>query len=231
MIIDPSQISISDRYKLLIGGITPRPIALVSTASPAGRLNLAPFSFFAGVGSNPLTLLFCPVNNPNGTEKDSLRNAKTRAEGGTGQFVVNVVSHRFARQMAASAEELPYEQSEFELSGLQQAPSSRVAPPRVADAAMAFECETRQVIRTNPGQPGGGNIVIGEVVSVFIRDDAAGDRLHIDPDVLDTVGRMAGTTYCLTRDRFELPMGRKALSGESPEAVPPRGPLEPGQGR
>src|ERR1041384_4302218 len=118
MELDPAKIAQPDRYKILIGAIVPRPIAFVSTISQDGRPNLAPFSFFSGVGSNPMTLLFCPVNKADGSEKDSLRNAKPTAEGGTGEFVVNVATDAIARQVAACAEPLPYGKSEFDLSGL-----------------------------------------------------------------------------------------------------------------
>lgn len=211
MELDPSQLVAPDRYKLLIGCIVPRPIALVSTCSPAGRLNLAPFSFFCGVGSNPMTLLFCPANKPDGSEKDSLRNAKPVAEGGAGEFVVNVASTAYATKVAAAAEPLGYGESEFELAGLTPAPSRLVKAPRVAESPVAFECRTLSVVRTNAGRALGGNIVLGEVVHVFVRDDLINERLHTDPAKLDAIGRMGGLTYCRTRDRFEMPMGRAAL--------------------
>lgn len=208
MDFDPAALSQPDRYKLLIGGITPRPIALVSTLSPHGVQNLAPFSFFAGVGSNPMTLLFCPANNDRGEEKDTLRNCKPLAEGGTGEFVVCVVPHALVRQAALAAEPLSPQESEFDLTGLTPFPSAVVAPPRVAESPLAYECVTQQVIRTNPGAIGGGNIVIGRVVRVHVREDVINERLHIDPGALDTVGRMGGLTYCTTRERFEQRMGR-----------------------
>jgi flavin reductase (DIM6/NTAB) family NADH-FMN oxidoreductase RutF len=218
MHLDPRSLSSEHRYKLLIGAIVPRPIAFVSTIAPAGAglagtsaFNLAPFSFFAGVGSNPMTLLFCPANKQDGGEKDSLRNAKPVSEGGTGEFVVNIVPHGVAPNMAACAEELAYGDSEFALAGLSPTPCVVVAAPRVAECPVAFECRTRQVVRTNPGAPGGGNIVIGEVVHVHVRDDAINERLHIDPGALDAVGRMGGLTYCTTRDRFEMAWGKKAM--------------------
>lgn len=216
MDFDPASITIADRYKLLIGCIVPRPIAFVSTVSPDGRLNLAPFSFFNGVGSNPMTLLFCPANKEDGSEKDSLRNAKPVAEGGTGEFVVNIVAHGFARRTAACAEPLAYGESEFDLSGLTPAPSAKVRAPRVGESPASFECRTVQVIRTNPGRPAGGNIVIGEVVHVHVRNGLTDDRYRTDPALLDAVGRMGGLGYCTTRDRFELPMGRKALEQRDP---------------
>ncbi len=211
MELDPAKLAQPDRYKLLIGSITPRPIALVSTISLDGRPNLAPFSFFAGVGSNPMTLLFCPANAADGSEKDTLRNAKPMSEGGQGEFVVNIASHAYAARVAAAAEPLAYGQSEFDLAGLTCTPSRVVGPGRVAESPVAFECRTLQVIRTNPGAAAGGNIVIGQVVHVFVRDDAINERFHVDPGVLDTIGRMGGLEYCTTRERFRMPMGREAL--------------------
>jgi len=211
MELSPAQLSQPERYKLLIGGIVPRPIAFVSTMSPQGNHNLAPFSFFAGVGSNPMTLLFCPANKPDGTEKDSLRNAKPAAEGGVGEFVVNAAVDSYARQVAGAAEPLPPEESEFEFVGLTPVPCRVVRPARVLESPISFECRTLQVVRTNPRAPAGGNIVIGEVMHIWVRDDLINERLHIDPARLDAIGRMGGLGYCRTRDRFELPMGREAL--------------------
>lgn len=212
MDIDPATLSQPDRYKLLIGGITPRPIALVSTHSPDGRPNLAPFSFFSGVGSDPLTLLFCPANDEQGNEKDTLRNCKPVAEGGTGEFVVSLASHAYIRQAVAASESLPYGESEFSVSGLSPHPSRVVKPPRVSDTPVAYECRTLQVVRTSPGKPNAGNIVIGEVVHVYVRGDAIDSRYRLDPAVLDTVGRLGGMDYCTTRQRFSLPRGVEALN-------------------
>lgn len=212
MEIDPERISQPERYRLLIGCIVPRPIAWVSTVSPdGGSVNLAPFSFFNGVGSNPMTLLFCPANKADGSEKDTLRNCKPAAEGGSGEFVVNVATDALAQQMAACAEPLPYGESEFDLSGLTMEKCAVVKPPRVAESPIAFECRTVQVIRMNPGAAAGGNIVIGRVVHVFVRDGLVNERFHSDPDVLDAIGRMGGLGYAQTRERFEMPMGKDAL--------------------
>lgn len=208
MDFSPATLSIQDRYKLLIGAIVPRPIAFVSTISPAGKLNLAPFSFFAGVGSNPMTLLFCPANTLEGEEKDTLRNAKPVAEGGVGQFVVNIITADIAEQMALCAEPLAYGESEFDLAHLTPTPSHTVKPPRVTECPVSFECVTRNVIRTNPGQPAGGNIVLGEVVHIHVADGFVNDKLHMDYTKLTAIGRMGGLSYCTTKDRFDLPMGR-----------------------
>ncbi|TVQ63228.1 MAG: flavin reductase family protein [Phycisphaerales bacterium] len=211
MELDPAKLKYQDRYKLLIGLVTPRPIAFVSTCDAEGRPNLAPYSFFTAVGSNPMLLMFCPANKEDGSEKDSLRNAKPAGEGGVGEFVVNVASESFITQVAAAGEELAFGQSEFELTGLTPTPSSVVKPPRVLESPASFECRTVRIVRTNPGEAGGGNIVLGEVVRVHARDGLLNDRLHTDAGGLASVGRMGGASYCLTRDRFDLPRGKAAL--------------------
>lgn len=214
MEIQPESLEPRDRYKLLIGSIVPRPIAFVSTISPAGTHNLAPYSFFAGVGSNPMTLLFCPATKADGSDKDTLRNCLPPEEGGVGQFVVNVATETYARKVAAAAEMLPYGESEFDLTGLTPLPSSKVRPPRLAESPVAFECETLQVVRTAPGEPASGNIVLGRVLIAHVDDVLINERFHIDADRLKAIGRMGGLEYCRTRDRFEMLRGRQALKGE-----------------
>lgn len=206
MEIDPAVLEIPDRYKILIGAIVPRPIAWVSTVSADGRPNLAPFSFFNGVSSNPMTLLFCPANKPDGSEKDTLRNIAA-----TNEFVVNVVSESTARPMSATAEDLPFGESEWDLAGLAKAPSRTVTPARVAASPLSFECEAQQVIRLNPGAPSGGNIVIGRIKWIHAAEGIVNAAHHVDPAQLAAIGRMAGLTYCTTRDRFDVAWGRKAL--------------------
>jgi flavin reductase (DIM6/NTAB) family NADH-FMN oxidoreductase RutF len=225
MELNPEDLAVRDRYKLLIGCVVPRPIAWVSTISPDGAPNLAPFSFFSGAGSKPMTLLFCPANKPGGSEKDTLRNCKPVSDGGTGEFVVHVVDEAMAVPMAVTAEALEYGESEIELAGLVTEASRLVAPPRVTQAVAGFECRTTQVIRLAPGQPGGGNVVIGQVVHAFIRDGVADERLHVDPEQLQAVGRMGGQDYCLTRDRFSMPRGREAIGSNGP--VPDQSPITP----
>lgn len=206
-IFNPASLRASDRYKLLIGGIVPRPIAFVSTLGTSGVANLAPFSFFAGVGSEPMTLLFCPATRPDGTEKDSLRNAKPTSEGGTGEFVVNVVPEAITRQMAKCAAELPPEESEFDYSGLTPAPSTVVRPPRVLQSPLSFECRTLHVLRTAPGKPSSGNIVLGEVVCVHADEGVINDRYHVDLARINPVARLGGDWYCTVGTRFELGRG------------------------
>ncbi len=203
------------RYNLLIGAIVPRPIAVVGTVSPKGLVNLAPFSFFNAFSSEPMMIGFAPANNAQGEEKDTLRNCKPPWEGGTGVFTVSIATEDTIRRVVAAAEELPYGESEFELAGLTPTPSIDIGAPYVAESPIAFECETFNVVRFGLGQPGAGNLVIGRVVRVHLDDALKNDRMHIDPDLLRAVGRMGGSGYTRTRDRFELPMGRAALGEQS----------------
>ena len=156
-------------------------------------------------------LAFCPATDAKGSDKDTLRNVRSPEHGGTGEFVVNIVTEPIARQVAAAAEALPYGDSEFDLTGLTPIASSVVKPPRVAECPAALECVTRQVVETNPGVPSSGNLVLGEVVRVHATDGLLNERHHTDPEKLAAFGRMGGPGYCTTRDRFELPWGRAAL--------------------
>lgn len=199
MELDPHTLPPETRNKILLGCVVPRPIALVSTVSPNGAQNLAPFSYFNAVGHFPMALLFCVGRRPDLSEKDSLRNARFVEDGGTGEFVVNAAVESYAQHVAVAAQPLPYEESEFELTSLTPVASSVVQPPRIAESPVSFECRTTHVVPV-----GGFHVVIGEVVHVFIRDDLLDERFHIDADKLAALGRMAGSTYCRTRDRFEL---------------------------
>lgn len=199
--IDPAQHPHRQVYKLMIGIIVPRPIALVSTVDRAGVRNLAPFSFFNGVGSNPPTVLFCPtlraVEEMRDGKKDTLRNVEE-----TGEFVVNVVSDAISAAANATSAEVPPEVDEFELSGLTPIPSQVVRAPRVAESPAQMECKLMQVVYTNRA-PGGGVVVLGEIVRFHIREDLF-DDFRVDPAGLDAVGRMAGNTWVRTRERMEL---------------------------
>lgn len=200
--VDPSAHAPRDIYKLMAGLIVPRPIALVSTVDSAGVANLAPFSFFSGVGSAPPTLLFCPALRAQGgpdsaSRKDTLQNVEA-----TGEFVVNVVSEAIAPAANLTAAEVPPEVNEFTLAGLTPMASEVVRPPRVAESPAQMECKLLQVIYTSR-IPSGGVIVLGEIVRFHFRSDLV-DNFRVDPAGLDAVGRMAGNTWVRTRDRIEL---------------------------
>lgn len=216
MELNPDELTGSQRYKLMIGAITPRPIAFVSSQSAEGVVNLAPFSFFNATGPSPMTLMFSPVTKSDGSQKDTLRNVALPDEGGIGEFVVNLAVEAYARQVSASAAELPFDDNELELVGLTAAPSVKVRPPRVAESPVAFECVTTQIIPMDPGRPASGNVVFGRVVHVFVRDEVIDERFWIDPEKVATIGRMGGHTYTRTRERFDLPNGLDTLKLPDP---------------
>ncbi len=198
MQLEPESLEIRDRYLLMIGLIQPRPIAWVSTISPAGVPNLAPFSFFTGICANPMTLCFCPVNDRHGKKKDTLVNVEA-----TKEFVVNFATEANAEKMNQTSAPYDYGVSEFEKAGLTALPSSAVKPPRVAESPAAFECELVQVVRLGGG-PLAGNLVIGKVVRIHC-DDKLYNGGKINHRDLKAIGRMEGAWYSRTQDAFEIP--------------------------
>ncbi|MGD0294752.1 MAG: flavin reductase family protein [Terracidiphilus sp.] len=199
---NPAECQQRQIYKLMTGMIVPRPVALVSTMDKQGVANLAPFSFFCGVGSVPPTVLFCPSLRSGATAgtvepKDTLRNVEE-----TGEFVINVVSDSISAAANASSAEVPPEVDEFVLSGLTPIASEAVRPQRVAESPAQMECKLLQVIYTGH-VPGSGVIVLGEVVRFHLREELV-ENFRVDPAGLDAVGRMAGNTWVRTRERFEL---------------------------
>jgi flavin reductase (DIM6/NTAB) family NADH-FMN oxidoreductase RutF len=205
VLIDPAQNSNQDNYKLIIGSIVPRPIAFVSTQSRSGELNLAPFSFFTGVCSNPPTVLFCPmVRGTDAGKKDTLLNIEE-----TGEYVINVVSEDIVTLMNQTAAEFPRGVDEFKESGLTPSPSVVVQPPRVLESPLSMECKLQQIIPVGDGAVGSGFVVLGTVVRFHIREDLySGGR--IDTLGLTPVARLAGAAYSRLRDVFELPRPGKA---------------------
>ena len=198
MQIDPESVPPSTVYSTMIRAITPRPIAWVSTISPSGITNLAPYSYFNGVCSQPAALMFSPVNKPDGSKKDTVLNVEANS-----QFVVNVVPFSTSEAMFKTAEDFDYEQSEFENAGLTPKPSQRVKPPGVAESPIQFECELIQIVPVGEG-PLAANVIIGKILLISIEDQILNEQGKIDPDLVDTIGRLGGMSYCRTTNRFEL---------------------------
>jgi flavin reductase (DIM6/NTAB) family NADH-FMN oxidoreductase RutF len=195
---DPANHSTNEIYKLMIGSIVPRPIALVSSIDEAGVRNLAPFSYFTACSSNPPVVVFCPIlRHAAPMAKDTLRNITA-----TREFVVNIVSEDFAERMNATAAMVPPEVDEFVLSGLTPIASELIKPARVAESHIHMECRLLQVVQVSD-QPGGGSLVLGEVLRFHVAPDLIKD-FRIDPDRLRAIGRMAGSTYVRTTDRFDM---------------------------
>ena len=182
----------------MVGLIVPRPVALVSTVDKDGVRNVAPFSFFSGVGSNPPTVLFCPALRSSGDQrKDTLRNVEQ-----TGEFVINVVSDSIAAAANATAADVGPEVDEFLLAGLTAVPSEVVRAPRVAESPAQFECKLLQIVFTGEGQ-GAGVVVLGQIVRIHVAAHLE-HNFRVDAAGLDAVGRMAGNTWVHTRERFDL---------------------------
>lgn len=199
MQIDPSKATAKEIYSLMIRAITPRPIAWVSTQSNEGINNLAPFSYFNGVCSAPPALCFSPVNKLDGSKKDTVINIESN-----GQFVVNLVPHELAKSMHQTSAEYPSDVSEFDSVQLTPLDSLKIKPPRIAESPVQFECELLQLIPIGEG-PLAANLIIGKILLFHIDDSVLDDRKKIDPDKLDTIGRMGGLEYATTRDRFAFP--------------------------
>lgn len=196
--IDVADMTEHQRERLLLWSVVPRPIAMVSTVSPDGAINLAPFSYYTAVGYDPMALLFCAGKRSDGTEKDSCRNARPPAEGGTGEFTVNVLVEDLSAAATTSAQPLPHGESEYELANLKPIPGTRVRSPRVDGSPIALECRTTAVVPV-----GNHFVVIGEVVHVTAESGMVDDTgFHVDLDKLGPVGRMGAADYVRTADRF-----------------------------
>ena len=197
MIVYPSAIEPVNCYKSLIGSITPRPIAFVSSTSVDGVNSLAPFSFFTAISANPSVIGFSPMITRGGHRRDRRDNIEAR-----GEFVGNIISEDFAERMNDTAVDVLPEVDEFELSRLTPIPCEVVSVPRVKDARVSMECKLVQVVEISQEFLGGA-FVIGEVVRFHVEDSVV-DDFHIDSEKLATIGRMGGNTYARTTDRFDM---------------------------
>ena len=199
MIFDPTKIPFQETHKLMIGSIVPRPIAFVSTLSKDGKNNVAPFSYFNGVCSKPPTIMFAPARRGwDGEEKDTLINIRD-----TEEFVVNIVSEPFAEKMVMCSTDFDSDVDEFIESNLTPVPSQKIAPSRVGEAKVSFECKLNQIVEIGDGTAGSGFVVIGSIV-LFHIDDNVYDNGRILLDKLQPLGRLAGNWYTRTTDILKI---------------------------
>ncbi len=196
MNFDLEQSPASHAYKLLVGLVAPRPIALITSMDESGRLNAAPFSAYNYLCTDPPIIGVGVTNRPDQKElpKDTARNIRR-----TGEFVVNVVTEDIAEKMNICATDFPPEVSEVELAGFTTAPSQKVKPPRLAEAHAALECREYATMEI-----GRSRIILGRVVAIYVEDrfvDPAGP--YIKAEDLHAIGRMNGLgNYVRTRDAF-----------------------------
>ena len=199
MLFDLAEVTNQNAYKLLVATIGPRPIAWVTTQDVDGSLNAAPFSFFNAMSGNPPVVAIGIGGRAPGDVKDTGGNIRR-----TGEFVVNLVSHKLAQQMNVTAIDFPKEVNELEQAGLSTAPSRRIKPPRIAEAPVAMECERLVIVEVGIDRA----VILGRVVAIHVQDDCVLDpeRCYIDTPKLDLIGRMHGAGwYARTTDRFEMP--------------------------
>ncbi len=191
----------------MIGLIVPRPIAFVSTRGQDGRTNLAPFSYFMGVASEP-PMLAISVHDRDGAPKDTARNIHE-----TGEFVVNAATEDIAKAVSEASGDWPADVDEFALTGLTPVACERVAAPRVAEAAFALECRTHQVIDIGAA-PRLTRLVLGEIVWLHLRDGLAEGSLEdgftIDAAKLRPSARLGQNLYTPLGERFAMDRPRVA---------------------
>lgn len=181
-----------DPFKAIVA---PRPIGWISTIGRSGDLNLAPYSFYNALTTDPHLVWFSAEG-----EKDSVVFARE-----TGEFVVNLVGRSFAEKMNASSIDAPLGFNEFEYAGLETAPSRMVAPPRVAAAPAALECRLTEIFRpkTITGEFSVAHVVVGQVVGVHIDDAMLTDGLF-DVVRAGNVARLGYMDYTTVSETFAM---------------------------
>jgi flavin reductase (DIM6/NTAB) family NADH-FMN oxidoreductase RutF len=189
--LDPKDLTVQRLHQLLLGAIGPRPIAFASTLDADGNANLAPFSFFNVFSANPPILVFSPARSGRtGQSKDTFNNAKAVPE-----VVINIVNYNMVHQMSLASSPYAPGIDEFIKAGFTPLASEKVAPFRVAQAPVQFECKVNQIIEL--GQEGGaGNLIICEVVQLHIQEELLNEKGLIDQHKIDLVARMGGDWYC-----------------------------------
>jgi flavin reductase (DIM6/NTAB) family NADH-FMN oxidoreductase RutF len=194
------------RYNLIIGLVTPRPIALITSLDAAGRLNAAPFSAFNYACVDPVLVTIGAGNRPGVKDpvsglpvpKDTAQNIRVR-----GEFVINVVDEQIAEAMNVCAIDFPQGEDELKQAGLTTAGSSKIQVPRIAEAPASLEC--REVVTIERGN---SRLIVGEVLCAHVREDLVDPAgPYIRAEQIHTVGRMNGAgNYVRTRDAiFQMP--------------------------
>lgn len=195
-----------DFYFLLTALVIPRPIGWVSTISATGVRNLAPYSYFNLMGSNPAYVALGSTG-----VKDSLANMRE-----VPQFVANIVTMDLLEKMNFTSGNFPREEDEFGWAGLTPDASARVRPDRVGEAKAHLECEVAQVVTD-----GETNIILGRVVHVHVNPSVWKDG-RVDPRLLDPACRLGGVGYARLGElyRLERPQWKDVEGTQGQEAMP-----------
>jgi flavin reductase (DIM6/NTAB) family NADH-FMN oxidoreductase RutF len=205
MDIDFRVLGAYERYKLMASLIVPRPIALVTTLGPDGVINAAPFSMFNMLGEDP-PLIFISINRlHDGRIKDTAANILR-----SGEFVVHLTDEAMSAQMHACGAALPAHQSELDHAGLTALASRLVAPPRIAEAPVAFECVLHEKIETASRY-----IFLGRILGLTVRDGLVDtERWRVRLQDYHPVGRFGASYYVNTRERFAIDAERSSSIDE-----------------
>ncbi len=197
MFFDVSELESQEKYRLLNGGVTPRPIAWISTRSGEGIDNLAPYSFFTVASCNPPVLLYTQITQRSGIDKDTLQNLIE-----TGECVVNIVNADLLEKMNMTSSSLKSDESEFDFASVESCASFEVIPRSVKESPIRYECTVREINRISD-LPTGGTVILLDVKFVYVRDDLYIDGT-INQDLVDSVGKMGGDHFSLTSKNVEL---------------------------
>lgn len=175
-------------YKAIVGTTVPRPIAWITTISPSGVVNLAPFSFFTPMAYRPMLFGVAISDLDGGAEKDTLRNLRT-----TGELVINIASASDAEYVHLTGSRVPAGVSEADEFGIGLLPSATVRPPRVANAVASFECAVTDIVPF----AGTSHWVVSRCETLHVRADLVDEELNVDFVALKPLGRLIGDAYQL----------------------------------
>lgn len=197
--VNPEELGATGTYKLMIGAIAPRPIAFISTVNSEGVGNLAPYSFFNGVSSNPAAVMIAFTRKKGGGKKDSLLNIEA-----TKHFVVNSVNEWLVEHMNQCSAEYPHGVDEMQKVGLTPIASERVKPPRVKEAGFQLECELYKTLEVGDGSEGSSTIVVGKILMIHVHEPAYKDGKILLSE-LKPISRLGGISYGKLGETFEIP--------------------------
>lgn len=202
MFIDFENMDATEAYHILTQTVVPRPVAWVLSENPDGDYNLAPFSFFTPITSNPPLLMFSVGRKPTDNAfKDTRVNIEARKD-----FVVHIAHRELASAMTATSRTLPHGESELADLGLELAPMEGSRLPRLTDCHVAFACELYDIKEIGAAPQ---TLVFGLVKGVYVSDQATHlddkGRLKIDAAALDPIGRLGGSEYVTFGDILKVP--------------------------
>ncbi|MFB8725161.1 flavin reductase family protein [Enterococcus casseliflavus] len=195
--LDPKDLTQRENYKLLIGSIIPRPVAVVSTQSADGIVNIAPFSFFNIVSSEPV-ILSLAIQRKEGELKDTARNLLA-----TKEAVVHILDQTNVQEANKTAALLPADQSELTVSWFTTTASKTIAVPGLNEASVRLETILHQHVPIKKDQQTTADLLLLEVVGYQIAEDVYQDG-KIDPRALQAVSRLAGNSYATIGEIFDI---------------------------